>query len=187
MPTVHVDAEITIARIDGVDTSTNITALDAAADPRLADFIVKTPGVCSGQPRIAGTRIKVKHVYVWVEQMGMSPTQVVTEYPHLTMAQVHAALAYYWSHQAEIQQDIENEQKLVTELEAKAGSSKLQERLTGLNARSEAARQRIAELIAGEKARQLSSDETLELDEYMAIEHRMRLAKARDHRSSHHE
>jgi uncharacterized protein (DUF433 family) len=115
-------------------TSTTISGLDTTADPRLADFIVKTPGVCSGQPRIAGTRIKVKHVYVWVEQMGMSPAQVVAEYPHLTMAQVHAALAYYWSHQDEIQRDIENEEKLVAELEAKAGPSKLQERLAGLNA-----------------------------------------------------
>jgi uncharacterized protein (DUF433 family) len=65
-------------------------------------YNVKTPGVCSGQPRIAGTRIKVKHVYTWVERMGMTPTQVVAEYPQLTMAQVHAALAYYWSHQDEI-------------------------------------------------------------------------------------
>jgi uncharacterized protein (DUF433 family) len=81
--------------------------------PGLADSIVKTPGVCSGQPRIAGTRIKVKHVYTWIERMGMTPPQVVAEYPQLTMAQVHAALAYYWSHCDEIYQDIENEEKLV--------------------------------------------------------------------------
>jgi uncharacterized protein (DUF433 family) len=123
-----------MVKIERMATSTTISGLDTTADPRLADFIVKTPGVCSGQPRIAGTRIKVKHVYVWVEQMGMSPTQVVAEYPHLTMAQVHAALAYYWSHQDEIQQDIEDEQKLVAELKAKAGPSKLLERLAGLNA-----------------------------------------------------
>ena len=90
---------------------------------------MKTPGVCSGQPRIAGTRIKVKHIYTWVERMGMTPAQVVAEYPHLTMAQVHAALAYYWSHQAEIHQDIENEDKLAAELKAKAGPSKIDERL----------------------------------------------------------
>jgi uncharacterized protein (DUF433 family) len=96
----------------------------------LGDYIVKTPGVCSGQPRIAGTRIKVKHVYTWVEQMGMTPAQVVAEYPHLTRAQVHAALAYYWSHQAEIHQDIEREEQLVAELKSKAGPSKLQERLS---------------------------------------------------------
>jgi uncharacterized protein (DUF433 family) len=105
-----------------------------SSTPSLADFIVRTPGVCSGQPRIAGTRIKVKHVYTWVERMGKTPAQVVADYPHLTMAQVHAALAYYWTHQDEIHQDIENEEKLVAELQATAGPSKLRQRLAELNA-----------------------------------------------------
>src|SRR5437762_7111826 len=95
--------------------------------PSLADYVVKTTGVCSGQPHIAGTRIKVKHVYTWVEQMGMTPAQVVAEYPHLTMAQVHAALAYYWSHKDEIHQDIDDEARRVAELKAKAGPSRIQE------------------------------------------------------------
>lgn len=103
----------------------------------LADMVVKTPGVCSGQARIAGTRIKVKHVYTWVERMGMTPAQVVAEYPPLTMAQVHAALAYYWSHQDEIHRDIENEEKLVAELKAKAAPSKIEERLAELNAQDD--------------------------------------------------
>jgi uncharacterized protein (DUF433 family) len=105
------------------------TTAGEGAIPSLADYIVKTPGTCSGQPRIAGTRIKVKHVYTWVECMGMSPAQVVAEYPHLTRAQVHAALAYYWSHRDEIHRDIDNEEKLVAELKAKAGPSEIQERL----------------------------------------------------------
>jgi uncharacterized protein (DUF433 family) len=105
----------------------------AAAAPSLADYIVKTPGVCSGQPRIAGTRIKVKHVYTWVERSGMTPAQVVAEYPQLTRAQVHAALAYYWSHQEEIQQDIADEENLVADLKAQAGSSRLRERLAELH------------------------------------------------------
>jgi uncharacterized protein (DUF433 family) len=66
----------------------------------------KTPGTCGGRARIAGTRIKVEHVYNWVERQGMAPAAVVKAYPHLNLAQVHAALAYYWSHEAEIQQDI---------------------------------------------------------------------------------
>ncbi len=115
-------------------TPSKTTSTAAAIGSGLADFIVKTPGVCSGQPRIAGTRIKVKHVYTWVERMGMTPAQVVAEYPHLTMAQVHAALAYYWSHPDEIHQDIEDEEKLVAELNAKAGPSRIQERLAELNA-----------------------------------------------------
>src|SRR5579859_6346374 len=108
-------------------TTSTTTAADSI--PTLADYIVKTPGICSGQPRMAGTRIKVKHIYTWVERMGMTPAQVVAEYPHLTMAQVHAALTYYWSHQGEIHEDIENEEKLVAELRAKAGPSKIWERL----------------------------------------------------------
>src|SRR5438874_9969087 len=104
------------------------TPTTTSSVPSLADFIVKTPGVCSGRPRIAGTRIKVKHIFTWVEQMGMTPAQVVAEYPHLTMAQVHAALAYYWSHQDEIQQEIADEERLVAEMKAQAGPSKLRER-----------------------------------------------------------
>ena len=102
-----------------------------------ADYIVKTPGTCGGQPRIAGTRIKVKHVYTWVEGMGMTPAQVVEQYPHLSMAQVHAALAYYWSHQDEIQRDIEQEEKFIEELMNEAGPSKLRDKLAEHDAKDD--------------------------------------------------
>ena len=61
--------------------------------------------------------------------MGRTPLQIVTEYPHLSMAQVHAALAYYWSHQEEIHQDIQDEDERVARLEAQAGRLKIRERL----------------------------------------------------------
>jgi len=93
------------------------------SSPDWSAVIVHTPGVCSGQARIDGTRIKVKNVYVWVEEMGMTPTQVVEQYPHLTRAQIHAALAYYWSHEAEIQADMEREDRLVDEMKAKSAHS----------------------------------------------------------------
>jgi uncharacterized protein (DUF433 family) len=97
--------------------------------PVIGEYIVKTPGTCSGEPRIVGTRIKVKHVYRWVEEQGMTPAEVVATYPHLSMAAVHAALAYYWSHQEEIHRDIEAEEKFVAEMRAKAGPSLLQKKL----------------------------------------------------------
>lgn len=99
------------------------------AAPSLAEYIAKTSGTCGGQPRIIGTRIKVKHVYVWVERMGMAPAQVVAEHPHLTMDQIHAALAYYWSHRDEIDRDIDCEEKVVAELRMQAGPSKFREKL----------------------------------------------------------
>jgi uncharacterized protein (DUF433 family) len=106
--------------------------IDTPANP--ADVIVKTPGVCSGQARIAGTRIKVKHVYIWVKQMHMTPAQIVAEYPHLTLAQVHAAMAYYHSHPDDIQQEIADEAKRVAELKAKSGPSRLAERMAEFDA-----------------------------------------------------
>jgi uncharacterized protein (DUF433 family) len=102
---------------------------NSPAPPSLADMIVKTPDTCFGRARIAGTRIKVEHIYNWVERAGMTPVEVVEQYPHLTKAQVYAALAYYWSHEEEIQNDIAEGEKFVAELKAKMGPSKLQEKL----------------------------------------------------------
>jgi uncharacterized protein (DUF433 family) len=91
--------------------------------PITGEFIVATPGTCGGEPRIAGTRIKVRHIYTWVEKQGMTVTQVVEQYPHLNRAAVYAALAYYWAHPDEIQRAIEAEDRLVSELKAKQGGS----------------------------------------------------------------
>ena len=100
-------------------------------------MIVHTPGVCGGRARIDGTRIKVKHVYRWVEEQGMTPAQMVEQHPHLTRAQVYAALAYYWSHPDEIAAEIEDEEGLVADLKAKAGPSKLQARLAERDAQDD--------------------------------------------------
>jgi len=39
-------------------------------------------------------------------KMGMAPEEIVLEYPHLTLAQVHAALTYYHANRDEIERDI---------------------------------------------------------------------------------
>ena len=46
---------------------------------------------------------------------------------------------------------------------------------------SEAARARVADLLAREKAGGLSAEEAAELNDYVQLEHLMRLAKARAH------
>lgn len=119
--------------------TTALAPLDRPAAPAAdwPDLIVVTPGVCGGRPRIAGTRIKVKHVFRWVEEAGMTPAQVVEAYPQLTRAQVHAALAYYWSHAADIDADIEAEERLVAELKAQAGPSRFQDRLSESHAQND--------------------------------------------------
>jgi uncharacterized protein (DUF433 family) len=91
--------------------------------------IVSTPGICGGRPRIDGHRIQVEDVAIWYERMGMSPDQIVFEYPSITLADVHAALAYYYENKQRIDTDIDAARKYADEMKAKAGRSHLEEKL----------------------------------------------------------
>jgi uncharacterized protein (DUF433 family) len=97
--------------------------------------IVRTPGVCGGRPRIDGHRITVEHVAVWHEQMGMMPAEIVATHPTITLAQVHAALAYYYDHKQDIDADIEEGDRFVEELKAKSPSP-LAQKLEELRAKN---------------------------------------------------
>ncbi len=66
--------------------------------PVIREHIVSTPGTCGGKPRIAGSRVRVKDVVIWHVHQGMAPAKIVSDFPHLTLADVHAALAYYHDH-----------------------------------------------------------------------------------------
>lgn len=74
--------------------------------PVIREHIVSTPDTCGGKPRISGSRIQVKHVAIMHERQGISPEEIVSEFPHLTLAGVYAALAYYHDHREEINADI---------------------------------------------------------------------------------
>jgi uncharacterized protein (DUF433 family) len=100
-----------------------------APGPFLSEYLAIIPGCCGGEPHILGHRIKVRHVAVWHERHGMSPAEIVRDYPTITLAQVHAALAYYYDHRDEIERAIAEADEFVEELKAKQGPSLLQERL----------------------------------------------------------
>ncbi len=68
--------------------------------------IVSTPGTCGGKPRINGHRITVKHIVLDHQRGGMSPDEIVSAYPSVTLSDVYAALAYYHDHRADIDADI---------------------------------------------------------------------------------
>lgn len=86
--------------------------------PVIREHIVRTPGTCLGKPRIAGTRIKVEQVVLWHERQGITPAQIVSTWPHLTLADIHAALAYYHDHRDEIEADLAEGDRLDDELRA---------------------------------------------------------------------
>jgi len=79
--------------------------------------IETTPGICGGQPRIAGHRIRVQDVVLWTEQ-GQSPDEIVSSFPQLSLADVHAALTYYYDHRVEIDQQISDDEAFVAKTRA---------------------------------------------------------------------
>lgn len=71
----------------------------------LDEHIDITPGVAGSKPRIAGHRITVQNVVIWYERLGKSADEIATEYD-LTLADIYAALAYYFDHRAELDESI---------------------------------------------------------------------------------
>lgn len=63
-----------------------------------------------GKAWIDETKIKVLEVVLDSIGQGLSPQQIFEEHYHtLSMAQIHAALAYYYDHQAELDKEIEQQ------------------------------------------------------------------------------
>lgn len=68
-------------------------------------YIVINPDIANGAPIIDGTRITVRAIAGYY-QMGMDVDEILATLPHLSPAQVHSALAYYFDHQDEIDADL---------------------------------------------------------------------------------
>ena len=87
--------------------------------PALTDIgtlIAQRPGVCGGRPCIAGTGVSVHRIAVWYKQ-GLTPEEIATEIPHLTLAEVHAAVAYYHANRDQMEAEIAAEEAEYDRLE----------------------------------------------------------------------
>jgi len=80
-------------------------AADALTTTTEYAHVVRTPGIVGGEPRLAGTRIRVRDVVAAPDMGGLTPEEIASVvYPDLTLAQVYASLAYYEDHKSEIDQ-----------------------------------------------------------------------------------
>src|SRR3954447_6831193 len=77
----------------------------------IRQHITKTPGVCGGKACIAGHRIRVMDVVVLHEMRGLCPEEIVYQYPSITLADVHAALAYYFDNPEEIKEEFRKDEE----------------------------------------------------------------------------
>jgi len=81
-------------------------------------MITCTPGVQGGRPCIAGTRMPVQTVAL-AYQDGLDAEAILEEFPHLDIAAIYAALAYYYANKAKIDRTIEEFDRLYDEMAAK--------------------------------------------------------------------
>ena len=81
---------------------------------------------------IADTKVKVIEIALDKLAHGLSPEEIHFQHPHLSMAQIHSALAFYYSHRAELDDEILRRLNKVNKLAADSRNSPLQKKLREL-------------------------------------------------------
>lgn len=78
--------------------------------------IVQDKEICGGQPRIRNTRIKIQHIILEYEGLGWTPDQICDAHPELNLADVHAAITYYYEHKKKIDESIKKDEEFAKRL-----------------------------------------------------------------------
>lgn len=82
----------------------------------IGSLISRRPEIRQGRPCIADTGVSVRRIAQW-HNMGLIPEEIARKFGHLSLAQVHAALAYYYANHAEIDEDLAVEDRETAALE----------------------------------------------------------------------
>ena len=84
--------------------------------------LIERDPVKRGRPCIAGTGVTVRCIAAWSTH-GETPDEIAAGYPHLTLAQVYAALAYYHANREAIDQDLAAEEAAEAQYLREQGTS----------------------------------------------------------------
>src|SRR5438094_556913 len=87
-----------------------------ATTVEIGSLITRSPEIRGGRPRIAGTGVTVRRIVGWYK-LGLIPEEIARRIGHLSLAQVHAALAYYHANKEEIELDLVEEEAAADRLE----------------------------------------------------------------------
>jgi uncharacterized protein (DUF433 family) len=82
----------------------------------IGTLLTQSPEICGGRLRIAGTGVSVRRIATWYK-LGYTPEEIATQIPHLTLAQVHAALTYYHANKDQMDAELEAEKVEADRLE----------------------------------------------------------------------
>ena len=89
----------------------------------IGSLIERSPEIRKGRPCIAGTGVTVRRIAGW-HNLGLTPEEIAVCIDHLTLAQIHAALAYYHANRDEIDSDIAHEEAVAEEILRTSANSK---------------------------------------------------------------
>lgn len=78
---------------------------------------------------IDDTNTKVIEVALDMIAHGWSPEEIHFQHPHLSLAQIHAALAFYFDHKEELDAHVGRTLREADRLRAQAGESPIRKRL----------------------------------------------------------
>jgi uncharacterized protein (DUF433 family) len=81
---------------------------------------------------IVGANTKVIEVVLDKLAYGWSPEETHFQHPHLSLAQIHAALAYYYEHQEQLDSDIAKRRQEVEKMAGDLLDSPLRRKLLAL-------------------------------------------------------
>lgn len=91
----------------------------------IGTLITRTPEISRGRSRIAGTGVTVRRIVGWY-RLGLTPEKIADRIGHLSLAQVHAALAYHHANREEIEADIATEEMEAERIEREQHLSRKQ-------------------------------------------------------------
>lgn len=89
----------------------------ATAAKTVYSHITKDPEVCGGRACIDGTRIRVVDI-ACLQRGGYTPEKMLEVYPSLNLAQLHAALSYYYENPHEIESALQDDREVAEKIES---------------------------------------------------------------------
>lgn len=96
-----------------------VVVILAEVPPMRAARILNRAHIDDSKPRtvVVGTDIKVAQIAWEHEYHGMTPDEIVSAHPHLSLANVHGALAYFYDHAEEIRADWHESDRVIEEMQ----------------------------------------------------------------------
>jgi uncharacterized protein (DUF433 family) len=84
----------------------------------------------AGTAWVEGANTKVVEIVMDVKAYGWSPEEIHLQHPHLSLGQIHSALAYYWDNVEDIERDIARRSAEVEAIRAELGPSDIRQKIS---------------------------------------------------------